>query len=288
TGIGIDPKTQTQDGQRLYSAEYLRLRPNVRCGFSASLRMKQNGDHTRVEDCIDRLFTATQTIIVGGQRRACRVEAADCLDRPPLPEGPTHPGNRVKWVLLSPAVWPVIKADPKKGIAAHPGGWVPNWIAPHDAYSVLKGDDIISVQGGQVLLKAEAQRGHRESREAWRERVRRADFIEARLVAVCAPKAVPITGWTERLHLLKAEAHWGQDDGAHGPRPSHLAVPAGAVYYFEAASEKAATALVNALNWHGTTAGSEIKNRRSALMGEKGFGLGVCGSWSIYPAVKPR
>ncbi|MHB9005365.1 MAG: type III-B CRISPR module-associated Cmr3 family protein [Limisphaerales bacterium] len=42
TGIGIDPKTQTQDGQRLYSAEYLRLRPNVRCGFSASLRMKQN------------------------------------------------------------------------------------------------------------------------------------------------------------------------------------------------------------------------------------------------------
>ena len=42
----------------------------------------------------------------------------------------------------------------------------------------------------------------------------------------------------------------------------------------------AAIALAAALNWHGgDTAGTTIRNRRSTLLGEKGFGLGVCGTW---------
>jgi hypothetical protein len=54
------------------------------------------------------------------------------------------------------------------------------------------------------------------------------------------------------------------------------------VYYFEAESEAAAQALAAALNWHGRdTSPTTIKNRRSTLMGEKGFGLGVCGPWQF-------
>jgi hypothetical protein len=45
--------------------------------------------------------------------------------------------------------------------------------------------------------------------------------------------------------------------------------------------------LVAALNWHGDSPGTEIRNRCSTLMGEKGFGLGVCGSWSFHNAPKP-
>jgi hypothetical protein len=30
--------------------------------------------------------------------------------------------------------------------------------------------------------------------------------------------------------------------------------------------------------WHGATNGTEIKNRRSTLLGEMGYGLGVCGT----------
>ena len=40
--------------------------------------------------------------------------------------------------------------------------------------------------------------------------------------------------------------------------------------------------LATALNWHGATEGKEIKNRRSTLLGEKGYGLGVCGTWRFY------
>ena len=43
--------------------------------------------------------------------------------------------------------------------------------------------------------------------------------------------------------------------------------------------------LAAALNWHGSTAGTEIKNRRSTLLGEKGYGLGVCGTWEFYETV---
>jgi hypothetical protein len=161
----------------------------------------------------------------------------------------------------------------------HPGGWLPNWI-DHAT--------------GRVKLKL--RRGH--PRRVWDENkertVRRADTesdINASLVAARIPKPVPIVGWTERLHLRAVEKErWVREEGeqAHGPRPTHLAVPVGAVYYFDADSEPEARNLAAALNWHGETLGTEIKNRRSTLMGEKGFGLGVCGTWEFYPGATAR
>ena len=91
-----------------------------------------------------------------------------------------------------------------------------------------------------------------------------------------------VTGWA-----LPDEAV-GEQGGAQS---THFAVPAGAVYYFEAASPNEAKNLADALNWHGAINGTEtrkIKNRRSTLLGEKGFGLGVCGTWDFFPDVAGR
>ncbi|MCX8156281.1 MAG: hypothetical protein N3J91_07540 [Verrucomicrobiae bacterium] len=286
TGIGIDPRTQTQDGEHIYSAEYLRLRPEVRCGFIASLLMKQNAPQTKPEaaqasplECIQNLFCHNDTIIVGGQQRPCKVEAFEQNgDGLPLPKGRQEKFNEsngkvlLKWVMLTPAIWPEIRKDSARNIAAHPGGWLPNWVCPTT---------------GKVFLKAgPLDRQPGESRDNWRRRVRQADSINARLVAAVVPKPITVTGWTERLHLLQAEPHWNQNGRGHGPRPTHLAVPAGAVYYFEADSAEDAEKLAAALNWHGGGDYTRIKNRRSTLLGEQGFGLGVCGTWTFYPFSK--
>jgi hypothetical protein len=104
-----------------------------------------------------------------------------------------------------------------------------------------------------------------------------ANPIAARLVAALVPKPQIITGWSMAVGDVEESTTPG------GAKSTHLACPAGAVYYFECDSPEAAHALADALNWHGATPGAAIKNRRSTLMGEKGFGLGVCGTWSFHP-----
>jgi hypothetical protein len=174
----------------------------------------------------------------------------------------------VKWVLLSPAVWPAIQAEarPSSEIHAHPGGWLPNWISP---------------QSGEVLLKnGDTAREHGEGRDTWRQRVRRQNNIAAKLVAAIIPKPLVVTGWA-----LPDEAT-GEPGGAQS---AHTAVPAGAVYYFAADSAEEAATLAASLNWHGGDLNpTTIKNRRSALLGEKGFGLGVCGTWQFFEDVAGR
>lgn len=110
-------------------------------------------------------------------------------------------------------------------------------------------------------------------------------LAQCRLVAACIPKPIVITGWTEALHVPEVE-----QDGARkklrpsGPRGTLLAVPAGAVYYFECPPGAAPT-LARLLSWHGSQASrcERIIHRRSSLLGEKGFGLGVCGVWKPFP-----
>jgi len=246
TGIGIDPETQTQDGERIYSAEYLRLRENVAAGFFATLPTKQNGG--KAAECIGHLFAGDQAILIGGQQRACTVREDSAAPDSLLPVGTTITGCHVKWILLAPAIFP--------SIAAHPGGWLPTWI---DAAT------------GQVQLLDGPGKN-----KAKRSGLPEGKPISARLVAACIPKPKPISGWSERLDAAK-------DAGApdnRGPRATQLAVPSGAVYYFEASSPEAAKSLAAALNWHGPTPGPAILNRRSTLLGEKGLGLGVCAPWT--------
>lgn len=266
-GIGIDPETGSADGQSYYSAHYLRLRDNWQLGVCAAAEDKAFSHPQHKNDLVQALFNGGQhQITVGGQQRICSA-ASVAGTALPLPRGRTgdfreHDGKfLVKWILLTPAVWPTIAADAARHINAQPGGWLPNWIDP---------------QTGAVLLKAgDTARHERESREAWRQRVRQQGSISAKLVAALVPKPLVVSGWA-----LPDEAA-GELGGA---RSTHLAVPAGAVYYLEATTKTEAENLAAALNWHGRdNQPTTIKNRRSTLLGEKGYGLGVCGTWSFFP-----
>ena len=91
--------------------------------------------------------------------------------------------------------------------------------------------------------------------------------IEAKLVAAHIGKPEIISGWAQ-----------GKRGGA---KSTLLAVPAGSVYYFEASSDEQAQKLVSVLNWKSNKDSSSSVNRRSALMGEKGYGIGVCAPWQF-------
>jgi hypothetical protein len=169
-------------------------------------------------------------------------------------------GAKVRWTLLSPAIFPHIPAS-EKNPTEHPGGWLPSWIHPESLEVCLK-------DPGESARRA-------EGRVAWRQRVAALPAIDATLVAATVPRAIPVTGWA----LHDSDDETGAADAPGGARATHLAVPAGAVYFFDCGSKEAATQLANALNWHSTGDQSSIANRRSTVLGEKGFGLGVCSNW---------
>ena len=279
-GIGIDAETQTT-GQgeaegKIYSAHYLRLRDEWRLGVFARALDKGHSD----QDLLNVLFeNGSRQIIVGGQQRVCTVEFAEQEGsnqaRLPLPLGistgfrSANGKIRVKWVLLSPAIWPEITAGVTKKDATvarhgHPGGWLPNWIDAENGNVLLR--SVTAEERKQRRSDNYDGRGYRSERNA--------EEINAKLVAAIVPKPIPVTGWA-----LPSET---ADHPEGGAKSTHLAVPAGAVYYFEADTVEDAERLANALNWHGASKGVEIKNRRSTLLGEKGFGLGVCGTWRFY------
>lgn len=261
-GIGIDPDTDSQDGERFYSASYLRLKSGVQLGLIGHCMDKGSKSQSAEHDLIAATFPNSNSethILAGGQQRTCTVKR-ETREKLPLPLGPQIEGKRIRWTLLTPAIFPRLGVS-DRNTTEHPGGWLPTWIHPETMKVQLK-DPQASVRG-------------KESREAWRQRVSALPAIDATLVATSIPRAVTVTGW----------ALSDCDDAGNimpaGARATHLAVPAGAVYYFEASSEEEARKLAAALNWHGLSKGTEIQNRRSSLMGEKGFGLGVCSNW--YP-----
>ena len=279
-GIGIDPERGTQDGERFYSAHSLRLKPDCQLGLLAQAEDKEFKNESGSNDLIQSLFPETgkaTPIIVGGQQRLSSVTR----ERPstlPLPLGKTSgfaqkgaDGNvayLVKWVLLSPAVFPLIEAGiSKRGTArkAHHGGWLPTWICPDT---------------GNVLLQVvdEAERKRRRHLNTAGKGYESHPDIPAQLVAALVGKAVPVTGYA-----LPHET----TGSAGGSKPTHLAVPAGSVYYFQCKEEEDARKLAAALNWHGSGDGSRIANRRSTLFGEKGFGLGICGTWRFHDVPIP-
>ena len=268
-GIAIDTETGTtgqgEAAGKIYSARYLRLRDNWRLGVFAQTQEK-NGTSDR-KDLILDLFHGPEQILVGGQQRLCTASRVEGLPLP-LPRGKIRAfdcreagGEKrwlVKWILLSPAVWPEIPAKSKDGrlMTPHHGGWLPNWV--HQTH-------------GKVMLRSGNRRNRSYSGKHTRGFGDDSTEIAARLVAAIVPKPIPVTGWALANETDRKEA---------GAKSTHLAVPAGAVYYFEAHSEQDACNLAAALNWHGHEEDQKtIRNRRSTLMGEKGFGLGVCSTW---------
>lgn len=268
-GITIETETGTtgqgEAAGKIYSARYLRLRDNWRLGVFAQTHEK-NGTSER-KDLIRDLFHGPEQILVGGQQRLCTASRIEGVPLP-LPRGKNSAfesreagGEKrwlVKWILLSPAIWPEIRAQSKDGrpMTPHQGGWLPNWVHQTD---------------GKVMLRSGNRRNRSYSGKHTRGFGDDSTEIAAKLVAAIVPKPIPVTGWA-----LANDTD--RKDG--GAKSTHLAVPAGAVYYFEAHSEQDACNLATALNWHGHEADPKtIRNRRSTLMGEKGFGLGVCGTW---------
>ena len=273
-GIAIDPETETT-GQgdaagKIYSAHYLRLRDAFRLGVLGAAWDKVDGQQDQKRDLLKDLLQSSHQILVGGQQRACTAELLDPAARLPMPMGlgrefANAQGCLVKWVLLTPAIWPEIKAGTSqtgKPIHPHPGGWIPNWICPNT------GKVLLTIRSGNVKRSGRSRESDSESPAA---------SIGAHLVSALVPKPLTVTGWS-----LGGGIDAGGNASKAGAKSAHLAVPAGAVYYFEADSPEEAVKLATALNWHGSGDGSEIKNRRSTLMGEKGFGLGVCGRWSLH------
>ncbi|MBP7824950.1 MAG: hypothetical protein KA236_00130 [Verrucomicrobia bacterium] len=275
-GIAIDPMTGTtgqgEAAGKIYSAHYLRLRNHWHLGALAG--MAEKNDEGSRTDLIPELINQQRQILIGGQQRLCTAYCGPAGDTLPLPQGLTNRFNSlgegsskrwlVKWVLLSPAIWPEIPAKSRDGrdLTPHSGGWLPNWVRQSD---------------GQVMLRMGERRTRKYNGKHTRGFEENSSPIGAKLVAAIVPKPIVVTGWA-------LPNHTDRPDG--GAKSTHLAVPAGAVYYFEAEPDANqgpgnAIALANALNWHGDTEGTEIKNRRSTLMGEKGFGLGVCGTWNF-------
>ncbi len=237
-GIGIDADTGTTRDGAFYTAEYLRLKPGVSMLASLdALSVGGNGTTDLWEKFLDK--NADAAFIFGGQRGVVRADAtAKTLALPASPA--EFPGNRVKWTLLSPALFG--------------SGWLPGFLD----------------KDGNVMLKAVPARDADESREAWRERCKTAPSISARLVAARVGKAIPTSGW--KINSDENAKNSGNDGGG-APKATRLLVPAGSVYYFKCKSADDARALASAL--HGRV--------KSDLLGEQGFGLGVCSAWELNP-----
>jgi hypothetical protein len=124
-----------------------------------------------------------------------------------------------------------------------------------------------------VPPRDEARRQRRRVRrqEGWRydEGQDGALPIRARLVAACIGKPQVLGGWE-----LLGETN-DPTDGPGRAKATFLAVPAGSVFYFEATGENPTA--------EAARLGEVLQARcRSDFYGEKGFGLGVCGTWDFY------
>ena len=252
-GIACNDETGTVQEHKFYSAESLRLRPGWSLGSWVSSSEKTAGGGR--EDVVQKLFAKERHIVVGGQQRLCTAALSMDVKELPLPGIPqlqadTDGKVRVKWVLITPAIW--------SRHGEHPGGWLPSWVHAETGRVMLKGG------------KGDRTRQPGEPRNDWRARLNSMDnAINATLVAAVVGRPVPVSGY----------ATPGRPDGDSGPKSTHAATPAGSVYYFECASVEDARQLCEAL--HCTA--SPTPTRRSELLGEQGYGLGLCAPWHPAP-----
>lgn len=243
-GIAVDSATKVAQDAKLYSKTQLRLKQNcAMLGFIDFASTKKTHFDT------DKYFEQVNYINLGGENRISEIEA--------LPSDITLPrgirsncvsSTLIKFVLLTPAVFPATKSGDK---VIHSGGWLPNWISP-DSYKV-------NLLDGPGAAKAK------------RLCIPEGNPINARLVsAIIGKKQDIVSGWST-----------GANGKSIGNKSTMLAVPAGSVYFFEADTIEDAKKLVSILSWDSGTDTNNIVNRRS-LFGEKGYGIGICAPWDWY------
>lgn len=207
-GIGLDAETLSTEDGKFYIAEMLRLRDGVSLkGFAACEQSRAKDE--KASDVFSGYFSKNKNseFIFGGQRGVAYLEG---VRNGKLPTLGKPAGKRIKWVLLTPAIFT--------------GGWLPSWVTAE----------------GQVVRYEKPERTPRETRKEWRERIAREQTgtLLGTLVAACIPKPIPVSGW--RVH--------GGKEGGEGARPTRLCVPAGAVYYFDVPAGADPALLLNFLN----------------------------------------
>jgi len=245
-GIGINPETQTTEVGKFFSAEYLRLNKGVSMVSFADCKAKKH-QSSEEKDILEQFFLDQKNpaIIIGGQRSVARIDAVRTKNAGTINmEVNQEDSTHIKWALITPAYF--MK------------GWIPGWInMPHNdskSYDPNKDD-------GCVMLKEKIDRGQM-SRKEWRKKIEDSAFIKANLVAAKLGKPTVVSGW--KIDISSTEA-------GGVPKATKLFVPAGTVYYFECENIEEANKLKTILN--GQT--------KSDLLGEKGFGLGICSNWKL-------
>ena len=217
-GIVIDPESfSTVDG-KFFNTEYIRLNENKDIFMTAFAEIEaKKYNEANGTDLFKKFFQNDSSVpfLFGGQ---CGGAYLECERSKSASEGfpfadnsAVSWNNKVKWVLLSPALFN--------------SGWLPGFV---------KEDT------GEVMLKqGDVSRKKHETRKEWRERLNSLKTIDAKLVAAKVGTPLKYSGWK----LDKDSDHAGGE-----PRASRLLVPAGSVYYFECASAADAEALAGSLS----------------------------------------
>ena len=241
-GIAIDPASGTagqgEAAGKIYSAHYLRLRDAWQLGVCAAAEDKDFNHQQHGRDLVKALLNGGQhQIIVGGQQRICsaRVAAAPL----PLPARKGRPTSTSRTASFCE-----MDSPQPRGMAGHCGRRHTQASTPTPAAGCRTG---FTLRPGSALLKAgDTTRHEQDSRGAWRQRVRQQDQHLRQARRRDHSQAAG------RHRMGSARREWrDRTRAAGGAQSTHLAVPAGAVYYFEADSAEEARKLAAALNWHG-------------------------------------
>jgi CRISPR type III-B/RAMP module-associated protein Cmr3 len=225
-GIEIDSETSSTVKGQFFDTEYIRLLEKNGAQMLAFAELESKKfQQAKGVDLLDKFFEDKKHIpfVFGGQCGSayleCKRNKTQSLTFDLLQGENTTWGNKVKWVLLSHALF------------KH--GWLPGFV---------------DKQTGQVhIRKGDTDRAENETRQQWRARINSLEVIQANLVAARVGKSIVYSGWK----LDKDADHAGGK-----PKATRLLVPAGSVYYFETSGPEESKALAAALT--GKTKSDEL------------------------------
>jgi CRISPR type III-B/RAMP module-associated protein Cmr3 len=188
------------------------------------------------------LLAQLDLLLLGGERRLARLRREAGI---PHLDATTLPAPDYQALKCPRVKWTLLTP------ALFSGGWLPGWIGCIE-------ENVFEVKLRRLNARERAaRRKARRDGERFDLAADSAAPIRARLVSICLGRPQPITGWD----IVNQTA-----------KPTRLAVPAGSVFYFECDTPQDAAILAEALH---------LRPRSDAL-GEKGYGLGVCGRWQPF------